>query len=175
MIKTNNDKIGEEGNKVGQKKTAICMICDEEKDVSWPSYYSHVLDNRLFLGNNRIVQFSSAGGESNEESHVAQPLRNRLVASYWVTSSKCLCSTIIPCSSNGEDWAILFEVRGKIRASSTSLSMVLCACGAPNRAILAIRRLCCRFSLPAYKGVLEYLFSRIDVYLFLLISTVLEF
>ena len=34
MIKTNNDKIGEEGNKVGQKKTVICMIYDEEKDVS---------------------------------------------------------------------------------------------------------------------------------------------
>ena len=30
-------------------------------------------------------------------------------------------------------------------------------------------------SLPDNKGVLEYLFSRIDIYLFLLISKVLEF
>ena len=34
MTKTNNDKIGEEGNKVEQNKTVICTICDEEKDVS---------------------------------------------------------------------------------------------------------------------------------------------
>ena len=30
-------------------------------------------------------------------------------------------------------------------------------------------------SLPDHEGVLEYLFSRIDIYMFLLISKVLEF
>ena len=49
------------------------------------TYYSYVyvLDHRLFLGNNRIVQLSSVEGKSNaEESHVTRPLRNLFMTSY---------------------------------------------------------------------------------------------